>query len=178
MIKLPEQFAATNKASLENLQTVANTTLSTIERLAALNLNTARAVLEDSSSSISALTSVKDVQGLIALQKSLAQPAIEKAIAYSRSVYEIVSESSNGLTKLFEGHAAELNKNINTAIDQALKNAPAGSEAAVSAVKSAISAANSAYSNISKAAKQATEIAEANVAAANAATVKLVKKVA
>jgi phasin family protein len=178
MNKLTEQFASTNKASLENLQTVANTTLATIERLAALNLNTARAVLEDSSASIESLSSIKDPQSLIALQKSLAQPAIEKAFAYSRSVYEIISESSKGLTQLFEGHAEELNKNITTAIDNALKNAPAGSEVAVSAVKSAISAANSAYSNISKAAKQATEIAEANVAAANAATVKLVKKVA
>lgn len=178
MNKLNEQFATTNKASLENLQTVANTTLATVERLAALNLNTARAVLEDSTASFKALFSVKDMQGLIALQKSLAQPAIEKAMAYSRSVHEIISESSNGLTQLFEGHASELNKNIASAVDQALKNAPAGSEVAVTAVKSAIAAANSAYSNISKAAKQVTEIAEANVAAANAATVKLVKKVA
>jgi hypothetical protein len=41
-------------------------------------------------------------------------------------------------------------------------------------VKSAIAAANSAYDNFSKAVKQATEIAEANVAAATNATVKAV----
>jgi hypothetical protein len=80
--------------------------------------------------------------------------------------------------RLFEGHASELNKNVSTTIDNALKNAPVGSEVAVTAVKSAMSAANSALDQMNKAAKQVTEMAEANVAAANAATLKLVKKAA
>ena len=42
----------------------------------------------------------------------------------------------------------------------------AGSDVAVAAVKSMLAAANSAYDNLTKVAKQATEIAEANVAAA------------
>lgn len=178
MNKVTEQFASANKAGIESLQTVANTSLTGLANLTLLNLNTARAVLEDSAANAKALFAVKDIQGLIALQKSLAQPSVEKAIAYSRSVYEIISQSSNGVTQVVEEQVSEVNKNVNQAIDQALKNAPAGSEVAVTAVKSAIAAANSAYSKISKAAKQATEMAEANVAAANAATVKLVKKAA
>lgn len=178
MNKVTEQFASANKAGIESLQTVANTSLTGLANLTLLNLNTARAVLEDSAANAKALLAVKDIQGLLALQKSLAQPSVEKAIAYSRSVYEIVSQSSNGVTQVVEEQVSEVNKNVNLAIDQALKNAPAGSEVAVTAVKSAIAAANSAYSKISKAAKQATEMAEANVAAANAATVKLVKKAA
>lgn len=178
MNKAIEQFASANKAGIESLQTVANTSLTGLANLTLLNLNTARAVLEDGAANAKALLAVKDIQGLLTLQKSLAQPSVEKAIAYSRSVYEIVSQSSNGVTQVVEEQVSEVNKNVNLAIDQALKNAPAGSEVAVTAVKSAIAAANSAYSNISKAAKQATEMAEANVAAANAATVKLVKKAA
>jgi len=178
MNKVTEQFASANKAGIESLQTVANTSLTGLANLTLLNLNTTRAILEDSAANAKALLAVKDIQGLLALQKSLAQPSVEKAIAYSRSVYEIVSQSSNGVTQVVEEQVSEVNKNVNLAIDKALKNAPAGSEVAVTAVKSAIAAANSAYSNISKAAKQATEMAEANVAAANAATVKLVKKAA
>jgi hypothetical protein len=56
-------------------------------------------------------------------------------------------------------------------LDQSLKNAPAGSDAAVAAVKSAMAVANAAYDNMTKAAKQVTEIAEANVAAATSATI-------
>jgi phasin family protein len=178
MNKVAEQFTTANKAGIETLQTVANTSLTGLANLTLLNLNTVRALVEDSASNAKALLAVKDVQGLVALQKSLAQPAVEKTIAYSRSVYEILSQSSNGVTQVVEEQVSEVNKNVNSAIEKALKNAPAGSEVAVTAVKSAIAAANSAYSNISKVAKQATEMAEANVAAANAATVKLVKKAA
>jgi phasin family protein len=178
MNKVAEQFTTANKAGIETLQTVANTSLTGLANLTLLNLNTVRALVEDSAANAKALLAVKDVQGLLALQKSLAQPAVEKTIAYSRSVYEILSQSSNGVTQVVEEQVSEVNKNVNSAIEKALKNAPAGSEVAVTAVKSAIAAANSAYSNISKVAKQATEMAEANVAAANAATVKLVKKAA
>lgn len=178
MNKVTEQFTSASTVGIETLQTVASTALTGLANLTLLNLNTARAAVEDNAANTKALLAVKDIQGLIALQKSLAQPSVEKAIAYSRSVYEIVTQSSNGLTQVAEAQASEVNKKVTAVIDKALKNAPAGSEAAVSAVKSAIAAANSAMSNLSNAAKQATEMAEANVAAANAATVKLVKKVA
>lgn len=178
MNKSIEQFTATNKATIENLQTIANTTFAGVESLASLNLGAARTAVEDAAANVKALLAVKDVQALVALQQSMAQPAAEKAVAYSRSVYDIVTKSVNEIVKLFEGQASELNKNVTSVIDNALKNAPAGSEVAVTAVKSAMSAANSAIEQMNKAAKQVTEMAEANVAAANAATVKLVKKAA
>jgi len=178
MSKITEQFAAASTVGIDTLQTVASTALTGLANLTLLNLNTVRAAVEDNAANAKALLAVKDIQGLVALQKSLAQPTVEKALAYSRGVYEIVSQSSNGLTQVVEAQVSEVNKKVTSAIDNALKNAPAGSEVAVSAVKSAIAAANSAYSNLSNAAKQATEMAEANVAAASAATAKLVKKAA
>ncbi len=178
MNNVTKQFAAINQASLENFQAVANSSFSGIERLTSLSLGTARAAVEDGTANLNALFAVKDVPALVALQQSLAQPAVEKALAYSRGVYEVLSHSANDLVQLVEGQASEVNKGVISAIDTVLKNAPAGTEVAVTAVKSAMSAANSALDQMNKAAKQVTEMAEANVAAANAATVKLVKKVA
>lgn len=178
MIKTNEQIVAAGQAAVASLTTIANTSLASAERLAALNLNTARAAIEDSAKAINALLAVKDPQGFAALQATIAKPAIERSLAYSRSVYEILSQSANGLTQIAEGQAAEIRKTFDAAIDQSLKNAPAGSEAVVTAVKSAIAAADSAYNNLAKAAKQATETMEANVASANAATVKLISKAA
>ena len=169
-----EQFASANKASVETLLTIANTAFASAERLAALNLNTARSILEDSVANAKALFGVKDVQQLIAMQTTLAQPAVEKAVAYSRSVYEIASQTQEELSKVVESQFSEINKNVSVALDKAVKNAPAGSDVAVAAVKSAIAAANSAYDSMTKAAKQVAEIAEANVAAATTATVKAV----
>jgi phasin family protein len=174
MYSTPEQISSTSKANIESLLTIANTAFASAERLAALNLNTARNLLEDTVSSAKALMGAKDVQELMNIQASLAQPTVEKAVAYSRSVYEIASQTQEELTKVFEAQFAEANKTMTSALDKAVKNAPAGSDVAVAAVKSAIAAANSAYDSMTKAAKQVAEIAEANVAAATSATVKAV----
>jgi len=168
----PEKFVAANKANVENLLTVANIAFASAERLAALNLNTARAALEDGVATAKALLAVKDVKELVALQSSLAQPAVEKAIAYSRSVYEIAAQTKDEVAKIAEAQLVEAKVNVNAALEAAVKKAPAGSDVAVAAVKSAIAAANSSYDSMSKAAKQVAEIAEANVAAATSATVK------
>jgi len=174
MLASPDQLANTNKASIETIMTLANTAFASSERIAALNLNTARSILEDSVANAKALLSVKDVQEYMNLQSSVAQPAVEKAVAYSRSIYEIATQTQGEITKIIEAQFGEINKTVTTALDKATKNAPAGSDVAVAAVKSAIAAANSAYDSMTKAAKQVAEIAEANVAAATNATVKAV----
>ncbi|MEZ5610108.1 MAG: phasin family protein [Rhodocyclaceae bacterium] len=168
----PEQFVEAGKAALETLLGQATSAFGRAERLAALNLNTARSVLEDGVANTKAVLAVKEPQELVKLQASLAQPMVDKAVAYARSVYEIVAEGQAELTKLVEAQIAEINKTVNSALDQAAKSAPAGSEAAFTAAKSAMAAANSAYDSVSKAAKQASDMAEANVAAATKATVK------
>ncbi len=169
-----EHFATANKNTIEALLTLANTAFASTERLAALNLNTARSLLEDSVANAKVLFGAKDAQEIIALQSGLVQPSIEKVVAYSRSVYEIVSQTQEELSKVVEAQVGEVNKAVSTTLDQAAKQAPAGSDVAVAAVRSAIAAANSAYDSMTKAAKQAVEMAEANVNAATSATVRAV----
>ena len=103
-----EQFAAANKANVESLLTLANTVFASAERLAALNLNTARSVLEDGVANAKALLSAKDVQELLAVQSSFAQPGVEKAVAYSRSVYELATAQQAEATRLLESQAGFL----------------------------------------------------------------------
>ncbi len=172
MIATTENLASANKASVEAFLTLANTAFASAERLAALNLNTARSFLEDGMANAKALLGAKDLQQLVSLQSTLAQPSVEKLVSYSRNVYEIATQTQEEVSKIVESQFAEVNKNVASALDKAVKNAPAGSDVAVAAVKSAIAAANSAYDNMSKAAKQVAEIAEANMAAATSATVK------
>jgi hypothetical protein len=81
-------------------------------------------------------------------------------------VYEVATETSGELSKVAEKRVAEWNENFVTLLDKVSKNAPAGSDVAVAAVKSMLAASNAAYDNLNKVAKQASEIAEANVAAA------------
>lgn len=171
MNKLPAQFAEANKAGIEAMLTIANTVFASAERLAALNLNTARTMLEDGVANTKALMAAKDMQELASMQATIAQPSVEKAVAYSRSVYEIATQTQSELAKVSEAQMAEMKSAMANILDQSLKNAPAGSDAAVAAVKSAMAVASAAYDNMTKAAKQVTEIAEANVAAATSATI-------
>ena len=162
----PEQIQASGKATVESFLALANAQFTAIERLASLNANAVKTVFEDSVANARALAGAKDAQEYISLQSTFAQPAIEKAIAYSKSVYEVATETNTEFSKLTERRIAEWNENFVSLLDKAAKNAPAGSDVAVTAVKQMIAAANSAYDNFNKVAKQATDIAEANVTAA------------
>ncbi len=172
MYATPEQFAAANKAGVDALFTIAQAQFTAFERLSALNFNTTKSAFEDSVSQAKALLSVKDAQELVNLGATSAQPALEKAIAYSRNVYEVATQTQAEVTKLAETQAAEMNKTVVSLMDKLTKNAPAGSDVAVAAVKSAMAAANSAYDSFTKVVKQATDMAEANVTAATATVVK------
>jgi phasin family protein len=166
MYVTPEQIQAANKANVETILAVANAQFAALEKLATLNATAVRTAFEDSIANTRALLGAKDVQEFIGLQNAFAQPAMEKAIAYSKSVYEVATGTNAELSKVAERRVSEWNENFVTLLDKVSKNAPAGSDVAVAAVKSMLAAANSAYDNMNKVAKQATEIAEANVAAA------------
>ena len=172
MYATPEQFAATSKASVDALFTIAQAQFAAFERLAVLNFNTTKAAFEDSVNQSKALLSAKDPQEFVNLSAASAQPALEKAIAYSRGVYELATQTQAEVTKLAETRAAEMNKTVGSLLEKLTQNAPAGSDVAVTAVKSAMAAANSAYDSFTKVVKQATDMAEANVTAATTRVVK------
>ena len=172
MYTTPEQYAAANKASVDALFAIAQSQFAAFERLSALNFNTTKAAFEDSVNQAKALLSVKDPQAFFSLSAASAQPALEKAIAYSRNVFEMATQSQAEVTKLAESQAAEMNKTVGSLIDKLTKNAPAGSDFGITAVKSAMAAANSAYDSFTKVVKQATDMAEANVTAVTANVVK------
>ena len=166
MYVTPEQIQAASKANVETFLAVANAQFAAFEKLASLQANVVKTAFEDSIANTRALFGAKDVQEFVSLQSAFAQPAMEKALAYSRGVYDVATGANAELSKVAERRVAEWNENFVSLLDKVSKNAPAGSDVAVAAVKSMLAAANSAYDNLNKVAKQATEIAEANVAAA------------
>lgn len=160
-----EQFTAANKATVDSLLSVANTALASAERIAALSLNTARAALEDSVSGVKAVMSAKDPKEALAAQSALAKPAVEKAVDYTRSVYEISAQTQQELAKMVEAQFGDFQKSIAGMVELATKSAPAGSESAIAAIQNAIAAANSAFGNMNSVAKQFADAAQANMTA-------------
>lgn len=163
-----EQFAAASKAGVESFFSIAKAGFDGFEKLAELNVATAKALFDDAAANTRAVLEIKDPKELFNLNTSLAQPSFEKTVSYSRHVYGIVSESQATLRRAAEEQAAVAQKEFAALIDKSLKSAPAGSESAVAAVKSALAAATSAYDNASKIVKQAVDLAESNFANATA----------
>ena len=91
---------------------------------------------------------------------------MEKAAAYSRSIYEISTQTQQELAKMAETQFSEFQKSVANMVELAAKSAPAGSEGAVAAVQSAIAAANSAFGNMNSIAKQFADAAQKNMSAA------------
>ncbi len=171
-----EHILSANKAAIDTLLSVANTALATAESLAALNLGTAREALNDSAKNAKAAMAVKTPQEVASLNAALGQPAVEKAVAYSRSVYEISTGAANELSKLIQSQFVELNKAAQDLAEKTAKASPFGSDVALAAVRQAVAAANSAFDNLNKAAKQAAEFTEAGVNTVTNAAVKAAGK--
>jgi phasin family protein len=165
------RMIAAGQAAMEAALPLAQAAFSMCERLATLNISTTRAVLEDATKTTQAILGAKDAQDAAEVQASLAQPAIEKLFAYTRSVLEIVCDTQAEMSKQVESELAEGARRMSSALDALAKVGPAGSDQAVAAMKSALAAASSAYGTMNKAAKQVAEFAENNVAVlANAAS--------
>ena len=167
-----DQIAAASKANLETLFGLTSKAFEGVEKLVELNLQVAKATLAESADNTKAALGVKDAQELLALQASLLQPSAEKAAAYSRHIYDIAAATTADFTKAAEAQLADLQKTFMSTVDSAVKNAPAGSENAVTLVKSAITAANNAFESVQRAGKQAAEMAEANFTAVTSSAVK------
>jgi phasin family protein len=158
----PEQVLASQKSSVETLFGLTGKAFEGVEKLIELNVTATKAALAEVAGTTQAMMSVKDAQELLALQAALFQPLAEKTAAYSRHLYDIASGTGAEFGKTFEEQAADAQRKFLAVVDNAAKNAPAGSETAVAVLKSAVAAGTNALETVQKAVKQASDVAEAN----------------
>jgi len=176
----PEQFVAVAKtnveASLKTTTAFATAVFTAVERISTLNLATSRAAFDDAVAFSKAAFAAQNPQAIVGLSIAAVMPAVEKSVAYGRSLGTIAGDTQDELTKLVEAEVALAGKNFDTTLENLFKNAPAGSEAAVSAVKTAVANANAAYEGAAKAAKQVAAAAQASVQKATEVAVQSVEK--
>ncbi|TFY98526.1 phasin family protein [Ramlibacter rhizophilus] len=157
-----EQILASQKANVETLFGLTAKAFEGVEKLVELNMTASKAAIAEAAGTTQALLSAKDAQELLALQAAMFQPLAEKTASYSRHLYEIASGAGAEFGKTFEAQAADAQKKFLAVVDNAAKNAPAGSETAVAVFKSAVAAGSNALESVQKAVKQASDVAEAN----------------
>jgi phasin family protein len=172
MNQLPKEMLESQKATLEAMMAFQGTVFGGFEKLVDLNLKVMKATMDEASQKTQEAMGIKDAQEAVAMTSGLIQPSADKAAAYSKHVYDIVSGVQADLAKLAEGKVAEGQKQLHAVVEQMTRNAPSGSEGTISMIKSSLAQATAAFDSVNKAAKQAAEVAEKNLHAATNATFK------
>ena len=162
MLKI-EQFTAANHAAIEQFSYFAKLSLSNVEKFAQLGLGAARESVVQATKHAHSLSGARDANEVFAINSAALEPALKRAYTLSRSAFEAANESNDELKRVFEQRNAELQEAAVAALEEALKNAPAGSETVVANVRSAIAAAQSAYENMVAINKQIYDTVEKTV---------------
>lgn len=165
-----EDMSEAQKQNIDAMLRLSHKAFEGIEKMVDLQLAAARTSLQETADKFQALMSVKDAQEMMAVNKDIATPSAERALAYSRTIYDIASQTSGEVQRLIDSQIAEANKKVVDALDEFAKSAPAGSESLIAMMKSSLTAASSAYETANKAARQVVEMAERNMKAAADAT--------
>jgi phasin family protein len=167
MSSFQEQFSAATKSNFETqlalLTALTGKAFESVEKVIELNMNVAKAALEESTSNARQLLAAKDPQEFIALSASQVQPNAEKAVSYGREVMTIVSGLQAEVSKAAESQIGEQSRKFASLVDEVSKTAPAGSENVVAYMKTAIANANAGYEQLTKSTKQAVEAMGANM---------------
>ena len=161
-----EAFKASN--------TVATTAFDGAKKLLELNVQAAKAGMEESSAQLKALMAAKDVKALNDMLTDLftqySKPDTSKAVAYVKQVYDISTATSGEVSALIEKQVSASQKQLLDSVDTLAKSAPAGSEGAVNALRQSVVTANAAYEQVNVASKQVFDMIEANFAGASKAS--------
>jgi phasin family protein len=170
MFAIPEQFSNATKANFEAqfaiFSSLTAKAFEGVEKLVDLNINAAKASLEESSAATRQLLSAKDPQEFFSLSAAQAQPTAEKAISYGRQLASIAAGAQAEFSKAAEEQIADTNRKVVALVDEVSKNAPAGTENFVAAFKATIGNASAGYEQFTKTSKQAVEAIETNMNAA------------
>ena len=154
-----EAFKASN--------TVATTAFEGAKKLLELNVQAAKAGMEESNAQLKALMAAKDVKTLNDMLTDLftqySKPDNSKAVAYVKQVYDISTATGSEVTALIEKQVAASQKQLLESVDALAKNAPPGSEAAVNALRQSVVTANKAYQQVNVATRQLFEKIEAKI---------------
>jgi len=171
MDKMREQFADLNKGSIEAALSFAQVSMESAERLMRLQLEAAKAFIAEQSETAKALSDAKDPQAMMDLRSKLAEQSVERLLGYSRNIYEVAAQSQKDFAKVFSQRFSGYQQEATSSLEKMIKAAPGGSDAAAAAITSTIAATQSAMDSLTKAARQAAELADANVkAVSDAAT--------
>jgi phasin family protein len=134
-----------------------------------LNQELVKSALAQSEQTAKAALSCQTPVELWVHQANAARPVAQTLLAHNRQALDIAARTQAELLKILDARFQQQQLKLRDWVDGVARNAPAGSEAAVTVLKSAVSMGGVGYETIHSAAARAAAIAGGNQTAAASA---------
>ena len=162
-----EQFAAQfNELNTKNLNSFFALTEKSVARsqkLADINFAATQALLGEAQGNLETVMAAKDPQALVALvQEGAFEELGTKLYAQQQAVAKVVREAGEEVAELAEVGVDQFQAGLKDWVNAIAANAPAGSDAFVSALKTSVETTLQGLGQFQAAAKEAAATAEAN----------------
>ncbi|WP_431798372.1 phasin family protein (plasmid) [Cupriavidus metallidurans] len=159
MFLTSDQIAAAQRASLETLYGLTLKVFESLERLAALNLQTSKAHFADGANATLEALSATTTQDILTFQDETIKPAHEKFLSYIRQLSEISGTAQLGFSTFIEAVQAANAEQLQAFFAKVSESAPVDSESTMAILKSAIYAAQTAFESVQQVTKETAELA-------------------
>lgn len=163
-----QQFAEWNRETIEAALKLAKASAENAEKLARLQLDSMRALLEESFENARELAEIKDPQQFAARRAKMLEKNVARMADYSRRIYELASATQSEFSTLMETHFTSLSRDLGQLVESAARTAPAGSEPATAVLRQTLAASKAMVDTMARAARQFTHLAETNITSATA----------
>ena len=154
-----EQMASKlNEFNSKNIQSLIALTEKSVERshkLSEINFETTKSILNEVNGTVASVMAAKDPQALMAMTQdgSLDQFA-GKLLAHQQAVSKVVREAGEEIANMTEVRVEQIKVSLKDWMDALAANAPAGSDAIVSAMKTSLESTLQGVGQIQAAAKE------------------------
>jgi hypothetical protein len=154
-----EQMASKlNEFNAKNIQSLIALTEKSVERshkLSEINFETTKSILNEVNGTVASVMAAKDPQALMAMTQdgSLDQFA-GKLLAHQQAVSKVVREAGEEIANMTEVSVEQIKVSLKDWMDALAANAPAGSDAIVSAMKTSLESTLQGVGQIQAAAKE------------------------
>jgi phasin family protein len=166
MATVPEQFAAAAKAHFEAQLKLINTLTAKafegVEKVIELNVGAARQTVGQAGETARKLGASGNPQEFLTAAKD-ASPDTQTARDYARQMAAIATSMHAEFSQAAESQVAETRKRLAALVEEATRNAPAGSEQAIAAMNTVLKSADTAYEQLTANARKAVETMQASI---------------
>lgn len=154
--KMLSAFRNTAEVRIHELATASDGLLSGVEHLSALNLNTGRALLDETIAFTQAAAAAREPRTLVELQIGSITPVLRHGHAWFTTAGTVAAQAHADALRLFEAGIAQWLQGVILTVELLHRSAPAASALTVPALRSVVANATSAYDGATRAAAHAS----------------------